>query len=56
MKDQSPVALVLKAIALAMSVAVVVMGILGTGQAETYTTLLGIGMLALAALAFQTKS
>jgi len=41
-------ALILKAIALAMSVAVVVLNILGEATVETSITLLGFGLLAIA--------
>lgn len=55
MKNQSTLSLVLKALALAMSVAVVVLGILGTSTPQTLTSLLAIGLLALSVLAFQTQ-
>lgn len=42
------ISLVLRAVALAMGVAVVVLGILGAVQAETSIALLGIGLFALA--------
>jgi hypothetical protein len=42
------ISLVLKAVALAMAVAVVVLGILDVVQAETSITLLGIGLFCLA--------
>lgn len=45
--------LVLKAVALAMGVAVVVLGILGVVGAETSIMLLGIGLFALALEALQ---
>ena len=41
-------ALVLKAIALAMGVAVVILNIVGTSTGDTSITLLGIGLLAIA--------
>ena len=41
-------ALVLKAIGLAMAVAVVILGIMGAATGETSITLLGIGLLAIA--------
>jgi hypothetical protein len=46
--------LVLKAVALGMAVASLVLGILGTGTVETMVTLLSIGLLALALEAFQS--
>ena len=52
-KVQPIVNLVLKAIALAMAVASVVLSILGTATAETVITLLGIGLFALAIAALQ---
>ena len=52
-KVQPIVNLVLKAIALAMAVASVVLSILGTATAETVITLLGIGLFALAVAALQ---
>lgn len=47
------ISLVLKAVALAMGVAVVVLGILGTVTAETSILLLGIGLFSLALEALQ---
>ena len=41
-------ALVLKAIAVAMSVAVVILNIMGSSTGDTSITLLGIGLLAIA--------
>lgn len=49
MKNVSAIiSLVLRAVALAMGVAVVVLGILGVVEAETSITLLGIGLFCLA--------
>ena len=50
---QPIVNLVLKAIALVMAVASVVVSILGSTTAETVITLLGIGLFALAVAALQ---
>lgn len=44
--------LILKAVALAMSVAVVVLNILGEATVETSITLLGIGLLAIVLASF----
>jgi len=52
-KVQPIVNLVLKAIALAMAVASVVLSILGETTAETVIILLGIGLFALAVAALQ---
>ena len=52
-KVQPIVNLVLKAIALAMAVASIVVSILGSATAETVITLLGIGLFALAVAALQ---
>ena len=49
------ISLVLKAVALAMGVAVVVLGILGVVAAETSIMLLGIGLFALALEALQQE-
>jgi hypothetical protein len=53
MANQPLVSLILKAFALAMGVAVVVLSILGTASPNTLVTLLGFGLLALAAWALQ---
>jgi hypothetical protein len=45
--------LVLKAVALGMSVASIVLGILGVVGVDTHVTLLGIGLLALALAGLQ---
>jgi hypothetical protein len=50
-ETQSLVQLVLKAVALAMGVAVVVLSILGTVPLQTSVMLLGIGLAALAVVA-----
>lgn len=55
MRQGSIVVLVLKAIALAMAVAAVVLGILKTAVPETLIMLLGIGLFALALAAFQRE-
>jgi len=47
-KTQEITALVLRAIALAMAVASIVLGVVGTASLETIVPLLGIGLLALA--------
>ena len=54
MKDQPLLPLVLKGIALAMGVAVVVLGILGTSTAASLISMLGIGLFCLAFWALQT--
>ena len=51
-ETRSLINLVLKAVALAMSVAVVVLGILGQVSAESSISLLGIGLFALALVSF----
>ena len=51
--SQPIVPLVLKAVALAMGVVVVVLSILGTATGGTSTTLLGIGLFCLALWALQ---
>lgn len=53
MTNQPFMSLVLKGIALAMGAAAAVIGILGTGSAETLVTLLGIGLFCLAIWALQ---
>jgi hypothetical protein len=52
-KGQPIVSLVLKGVAVAMGVAVVVLNILGTGSASTLITLLGIGLFCIALWALQ---
>ena len=42
------ISFILRAVAMAMAVAVVVLGILGTAESETLITLLGIGLFTLA--------
>lgn len=54
MADQPLLHLILKGLALAMGVAVVVLGILGTASPSTLFTLLGVGLLSLAFWALQT--
>jgi hypothetical protein len=51
--NQPIVPLVLKAVGLAMGVAVVVLGVLKAGTVETYTALLGVGLFSLSLWAFQ---
>jgi hypothetical protein len=53
MSNQPTLSLVLKGVALAMGVATVVLGILGTASASTLISLLGIGLFCLAAWALQ---
>ena len=45
--------LILKGIALAMSIASIILGILGEATLDTHVTLLGIGLLALALAGLQ---
>lgn len=52
-KYQGTINLILKAVALGMGAAVVVLGILGVATTETSITLLGIGLFALALTALQ---
>jgi hypothetical protein len=54
-ETQSVVQLVLKAVALAMGVAVVVLSILGTVPPQTNVMLLGIGLFALALAALSQE-
>ena len=49
---QSITTIILKAIALAMALAAVVLSILGTASVETGVTLLGIGLVALVLASF----
>jgi hypothetical protein len=51
--NQSVVQLVLKAVALAMGVVVVVLSLLGTASVNTLVTLLGIGLFCLALWTFR---
>ena len=53
--NKNIVSVAFKGIALAMGVAVIVLGILGTLNANGATNLLGIGLTALALAAFQSK-
>ena len=55
MKDQPIVSLVLKGVALAMGVAVVVIGVLGAGSPATFASMLGIGLFCLALWALQME-
>ncbi len=55
MQNQPLMQLVLKGVALAMGVAVVVLGILNTASVQTLVTLLGIGMFCLALAALQNS-
>lgn len=52
---QSTINLVLKAVAVGMSIAAVVLGILGTGDVNTQVNLLGIGLFALSLAALQKE-
>ncbi len=54
-KTQNIVSLVLKAVAVGMSVASVVLGILETVDVTTQVNLLGIGLFALALVALQKE-
>ncbi len=54
-KVQNTVHLVLKAVAVGMSVASVVLGFLGTVDVATQVNLLGIGLFALALVALQNE-
>ena len=53
MNSQSIINLILRGIALAMGVAAVVLGILGTATVDSLLTLLGIGLFSLALWSFQ---
>jgi hypothetical protein len=53
MNIQSIINLILRGIAVAMGVAAVVLGILGTASVESLLTLLGIGLFSLALWSFQ---
>jgi hypothetical protein len=53
MNAKSLVNLILKGVATAMGVAVVVLSILGSATVETLVTLLGIGLFALSIWSFQ---
>ncbi len=55
MGNQPLLSLVLKGVALAMGVAVVVLSILGTTSANNAVSLLGIGLFCLALWALQTN-
>jgi hypothetical protein len=50
------IGLVLRAIALAMSIAVIVLGIIGSLSSDTGLTLIGIGLFALALESFLKKA
>jgi len=54
-KVQNTVRLVLKAVAVGMSVASVILGFLGQVDVSTQVTLLGIGLFALALVALQNE-
>jgi hypothetical protein len=56
MKDQPILATVLRGIALAMGIAALVLGILGTATVDTMITLLSIGLAALALWAFRVRN
>ncbi len=53
--NKNVVTTVLKAVAVAMGIAVIVMSILGTLVSQTADLLLGIGLFALAIVALQNK-
>jgi hypothetical protein len=53
MKTHSTIDLVLRAVALAMGVAVVVLAILGSASLQTLAILLGLGLFAIALWSFQ---
>jgi hypothetical protein len=53
MKTQSMIDLILRAVALAMGVAVVVLAILGSASLQTLAILLGLGLFAIALWSFQ---
>jgi hypothetical protein len=53
MNSQSIISLILRGIAIAMGVAAVVLGILGSTTVESLVTLLGIGLFALAIWSLQ---
>jgi hypothetical protein len=53
MKTQSMVDLILRAVALAMGVAVVVLAILGSASLQALAILLGLGLFAIALWSFQ---
>ena len=55
-KVQSIIQLVLKAVAIGMSVASLVLGFLGAVGPETQVSLLGLGLFALAVAALQSKN
>ncbi|UCE00362.1 MAG: hypothetical protein JSV42_06450 [Chloroflexota bacterium] len=55
MDVKSIINLILKGIALAMGVAVVVLNVLGTAAVETLVTLLGIGLFSLGIWALQSQ-
>ena len=50
-----PVSIVLKAVAVGMSVTSIVLGVLGVADTSTQVTLLGIGLAALAIAALQNE-
>jgi hypothetical protein len=55
-KNQAPVDMILKAVALATAVASVVLGAMEVATPETGVTLLGIGLFALALAALRQES
>jgi hypothetical protein len=54
-KVQGIVSLVLKAVAVGMSTASIVLGVLGEADVNTHVTLLGIGLFTLAVAALQKE-
>lgn len=54
--QKSMMNLILKAVAMAMAVASIVLGILGESTVDTYVTLLGIGLFALAVAAMRSET
>lgn len=56
MQNQPLMQLILKAVALAMGVAAVVLSILNTAPVQTLVTLLGIGLFCLALAAMQNSN
>ncbi len=56
MDSQSIISLALRGIAMAMGVAAVVLGILGTATVESLLTILGIGLFSLSLWSFQRSA
>ncbi len=53
--DNKPVTLILKGVAVAMGIAVVILQVLGAATPSTLFTLLGLGLFALAVSALQSE-